>query len=219
MRVLFDLRPAALVHSQNQKVDPARLTLVTLFVAFIIISLFNIGFIVTHTMAVTKELSTLRGEENSLSGQSDSYNMMVTDMRSYKEALTNEMGFLNQEIPVVEFLALLEGALPQGVKITNVEMGPGNVKMNGLALVDSGVVDFGERLARMDSIIKKVSAPITTKTAVGNSVRSNFTITCDIKGISEITDTSALSHSVSQQVQAGSAEPEVISAEKGAVNQ
>ena len=219
MQVLFDLRPASLVQAQNQKVEPLRLLVATFFVAFLLVSMFNIVYLTTHMMSTSQELSALKSEGAALSDQSTNYDIMVADMRSFTERLTNEIGFLNQELPVVEFLSILEGAVPPGVKITNIVVEPGNVRMNGVALVDSGVVDFAERLNRVDSIVKRVSAPITTKTAIGRSVRSNFTITCDIKGISEITPPSAASQSDIQPKSENSPEADVKPAEEGVVVQ
>ena len=216
MQVLFDLRPAAIVHAQEQQIEPIRLTAVSLFVVFVIVSLFNIFYASSHLLAITKELAILRGEENSLSSQVGNYNDMVTEMRSFKDRLTKKIDFINQELPTVEFLATLEGAVPQGLKITTVEIRQGNVRMEGVAVQNDSVVEFGKKLAQADSIILQVDAPITTKAAVGTKMRTAFSITCNIKNITEITEITTAPKNTEQPASADIPAAEVVSAEKGA---
>ena len=153
---------------------------VSLFLIFTLLSLFNVVYMGMQYHGVRRELIAAKGNQDHLMAQTDGLTQKITSMKDLKDKMIGDMGFVRQDLPTVEFLAALEGAVPSGVKITRLEIRPGNVMMEGVALDDQNIITLGAKLDGMKNIVKKVDAPTTTRTAVGNRVAFAFKITCDI---------------------------------------
>jgi hypothetical protein len=186
MQVVFDLRPPHLVVSQNQRVDPVRILTVLMFLIFVFLSIFNIGFTTMKLRDVRGELDRVTGEKIAVSDNSDRLAVTLTTMRKLRDQVKIYLEFTRQEMPTIEFMAGLEGAVPPGLTITNLVIRPGNVLMKGAALTDQDIIDFGAKLDGMKNIVTKVDAPVTTKGALGSKITSDYAITCNIRPISEI---------------------------------
>lgn len=192
MQVLFDLRAPKLVQLQETHVDPLRLFSMLLFGAFVVISLFNIAYTIINLRDVRSQLDSVKGEQTVLVDQSARIDMEIGTLRLYKEKIKAYVAFSKEEMPSVEFLAALEGAIPAGVKLTRLEMRPGNVLMRGAALSDQDIIDFGSKLDSMKNIVTKVDAPVTAKDTTGSRVILEFTIPCTVKTVSEVAAAMAL---------------------------
>ena len=188
MQVLFDLRPPHLVQIQETKVDPVRLLSVLFFVVFVLLSVFNIAFTTLQLGNVRSELARLRGEETRVSDNNNQLASSIDSMRAFRDRIKAYLAFTRQELPSVEFLAALEGAVPRGLKIANLEIRPGSAIMRGSALTDQDIIDFGATLDGMRNIVRKVDAPVTTRGTLGTRMISNFSMTCSVRSISEIAD-------------------------------
>jgi hypothetical protein len=186
MRVLFDLRSSHLVQSQEARVDPIRLFSVLLFAIFVLLSLFTIVFTALQINGARSELARIRGEEARISVSNNRLSSSVADMRELRDRIGEYLAFTRQELPTVEFMAALEGVVPQGLKIANLEIRNGNVLMRGSALTDQDIINFGAKLDSMRGIVQKVNAPVTTRGTIGGRRVSNFSMTCSIRSISEI---------------------------------
>jgi hypothetical protein len=186
MQVLFDLRPPHLVQSQETKVDMVRLLCVLLFVLFVLLSAFNIAFTTLQLSGVRAELARIRGEAERAGENKNRLDSRLAGMREFTDGVREYLAFTSQELPIVEFMTALEGAVPPGLKIENLEILPGNVIIKGSALSDRDIIDFGAKLDSMRGIVRKVDAPVTTRGAVGAKIVSDFSMTCDIRSISEI---------------------------------
>ncbi len=173
-----------------------------LFGAFVVISLFNIAYTVINLRDVRSQLDSVKGEQTVLVDQSARIDMEIGTLRLYKEKIKAYVAFSKEEMPSVEFLAALEGAIPNSVKLTRLEMKPGNVLMKGVALTDQDIIDFGSKLDSMRNIVTKVDAPVTAKDASGGRVILEFTIPCTIKTVSEVAAAMAI-QAVSGDVTAG----------------
>ena len=188
MQVLFDLRPPHLVQSQETRVDPIRLLSVLLFVVFVLLSVFNIAYTTMQLNGVRSELARIRGEQTRVGENNDRLGSSIDGMRAFRDRIKVYLAFTRQELPTVEFMAALEGAVPRGLKIANLEIRPGSVLMRGSALTDQDIIDFGAKLDGMRNIVRKVDAPVTTRGAIGTRMISDFSMTCSIRTISEIAD-------------------------------
>lgn len=186
MQVLFDLRPPHLVQSQETRVDPIRLLSVLFFVVFILLSAFNIAFTTLQLGSARSELARLKGEEARVSDNNNRLIAGIDSIRAFRDRIRAYLAFTSQELPAVEFMAALEGAVPRGLKIANLEIRPGSVLMRGSALTDQDIIDFGATLDGMRNIVRKVDAPVTTRGALGARMVSDFSMTCSIRPISEI---------------------------------
>ncbi len=189
MQVLFDLRPPHLVQSQETRVDPIRLLSVLFLVIFVLLSVFNIAYTTLQLGSVRSELARLRGEEARVSDNNNRLTSSIDSMRALRDRIKAYLAFTRQELPAVEFMAALEGAVPRGLKIENLEIRPGSALMRGSALTDQDIIDFGATLDGMRNIVRKVDAPVTTRGTLGERMISNFSMTCSVRSISEIAGT------------------------------
>lgn len=186
MQVLFDLRSHKIVQIQERQIDALRLLSMLLFGGFVVISLFNIAFTVINLRDFRGQLDEVKQKHNTVMGQSALVDAEITTLRLYKEKIKAYVAFSKEEMPSVEFLAALEGALPGAVKLTKLDMKPGSVLLKGVAIADQDMVDFGNRLDGMRNIVTNVAAPVTAKTTVGTKILVEFTIPCTIKSVSEV---------------------------------
>lgn len=186
MKVLFDLRPKHLVQIQETRVDPMRLLTVLLFAVFVLLSSFNIGYMLYYMMNASAELSRMRNEEIIVLDNERRIAESLASSRAFRDSIRTYIDFMDQDIPTVEFLSALEGASPAGLKITTVEMRPGGVMMKGTSLTDQDIIDFGADLGGIRGVVTKVDAPITTHGRLGSRMISEFTITCGIGSLSDV---------------------------------
>lgn len=186
MQVLFDLRPATLVHSQEKRVDAIRLLSALLFVVFFMVSGFNIVYTWMHWSQVRGELKKAQTTKESIQKESVELESNRSILQGFMDKTRVYLDFARQEVPSVEFLAALEDMTPQGLKISLVEIKPGSVHMRGSALTDQEVVEFAARLEANKNIIERVEMPVTTKSTVGNQIIAEFAVTGTLKSILDI---------------------------------
>lgn len=186
MQVLFDLRSPKLVQVQETTVNPLRLVSMLLFCAFVLVSLFNIAYTIINLRDVRAQLANLRSERDTVMAQTARIEQEIGGLRAYKERIKAYVAFSKEEMPSVEFLAALEGAVASSVKLTRLDMKPGNVVIKGVTLGDQDIVDFGNKLGGMKNMVTKISAPVTARTTAGSRIAIEFTIPVDIKSVSEV---------------------------------
>lgn len=186
MKVLLDLRPDNLVQLQETKIDPIRLLSLALFAAFVVISLFNIGLSAVELSQTNAELARIESDRHHLTESGARIDASLKESRAYRDRIREFIAFTRQELPTVEFLSALEGAVPDGLKIAGLTLRAGGVQMNGFALTDQDIIDFGSKLGGMRHIVRRVDAPITTRGKIGGRMSADFTVTCSIKPMPEI---------------------------------
>jgi hypothetical protein len=171
---------------QSQRVDVFRVFNVLFFLIFLILSVYDIGFLALNLRRVKQELSAARGDEASVKAQSVQYASALTTMKELRDKVQVYLQFTREELPAVEFMAALEGAISNGIKISRLEVRPGNVLMRGAAVSDQEIIDFAAKLDGMKNIVTTVNAPVTSKSTLGSRQISEFTLTCNIKDIMAI---------------------------------
>jgi hypothetical protein len=171
---------------QSQKVDLARVLSVVLFLIFIMMSLYNIGFTTFKYIQTRQELISARGEQDQVRTASTTFTTKIRQMQELKTQIVAYLEFTREELPAVEFMKALEDALPQGLKISSLSVRPGNVLMVGSALTDTEIIELSSNLGAMNYIVTKVDAPVTTKSVLGTRPISDFRLTCDIRKILDI---------------------------------
>lgn len=186
MKVLLDLRPDNLVQLQETKIDPIRLLSLALFAAFVVISLFNIGLSAVELSQTNAELARIESDRHHLTESGARIDASLKESRAYRDRIREFIAFTRQELPTVEFLSALEGAVPDGLKIAGLTLRAGGVQMNGFALTDQDIIDFGSKLGGMRHIVRRVDAPITTRSKLGGRTSAAFTVTCSIRPMPEI---------------------------------
>ncbi|MDR1137123.1 MAG: PilN domain-containing protein [Synergistaceae bacterium] len=187
MQVLFDLRPPHIVQLQSQRVDITRVLSVLFFVLFIVVSVYNIAYIAFNYLKVRQDLVDATGEQRSVQDASAAFTVSITNMRAIKTRVAAYLEFTREELPAVEFMTALENALPaQGLKISQLEVRPGNVMMVGSALTDDEIAMFAANLDGLRYIVTKVDSPVTTKSTLGARQIVDFRLACTIKKVLDI---------------------------------
>ena len=186
MNTSFDLRPSHMVAIQSQKVDMSRVFSVVLFIIFLMMSLYNIGFTTFRYIHARQELISARGESDQVRILSLDFGAKIRQMQALKTNITAYLEFTRQELPAVEFMKALEDAVPDGLKISSLSVRPGYVLMVGSALTDTEIIALSSNLGAMDYIVTKVDAPVTTRSTLGARMISDFRLTCDIRQILDI---------------------------------
>jgi hypothetical protein len=189
MQILFDLRPPHIVQLQSHRIDIARVLSVLFFLLFIIISVYNIGYIAYNFLEVRKNLADATGEQRSVQDASAAFAAEITRLRAFKNKITTYLEFTREELPAVEFMMALENALPeQGLKISQLEMRPNYVMMVGSALSDNEIAMFAANLEKLSYIVTKVDSPVTNKSTLGTKPISDFRLACTIKKVLDIAE-------------------------------
>jgi Tfp pilus assembly protein PilN len=186
MQILFDLRPPHLVHLQSRSVDAYRLLGILLFIIFIALSFWNIGFTAFKYLQVRQELSASMGSQSETRAQSASLAAAIKQMQALKTQISAYLEFTREELPAVEFMKTLEDAVPEGLKISTLDVIQGSASMAGSALGDDQIKAFAANLSSQNYIVTRVDSPVTTKSVLGSKQISDFRITCNLKKILDI---------------------------------
>jgi Tfp pilus assembly protein PilN len=186
MQVLFDLRPPHLVQLQSKNVDVPRLLSILLFMVFMALSFWNIGFTAFKYLQVRQELSASMGRQSEVRTQSASLAATIKQMQALKTQIVAYLEFTREELPAVEFMKTLEDTVPDGLKISTLNVIQGSASMSGSALGDDQIKMFGANLGSQSYIVTRVDSPVTTKSVLGSKQISDFRITCNLRKILDI---------------------------------
>jgi hypothetical protein len=186
MHVLFDLRPQHLVQIQDQKIDIVRVLIVIFFVGFVGISIFNIANMTVRLHAVTSDLADVQAQRASVGANLSNMETKIAEFRALRDRIRAYLEFTRQELPTVEFLSALESAVTSGLKVANIDIRTGSVTMRGSGVTDQDVMDFVNGLDSMKYIITKVDPPSMTKSTLANRTITDFSLSCNIKSVTEI---------------------------------
>jgi hypothetical protein len=186
MQVLFDLRPQHLVQVQDQKFDVMRILVVALFVGFVVVSIFNIANMMLKLRSLNDDLNAERTESASVGASISTLDTKIADFRSARDRIRAYLEFTRQDLPTVEFLSGIEGAVGSGLKVSNVDIRQGSVTMRGSGISDQDVMDFVNGLDAMKYMITKVDPPSMTKSTLNNALITDFSLSCNIKSVTQI---------------------------------
>ncbi|MDR1516374.1 MAG: PilN domain-containing protein [Synergistaceae bacterium] len=186
MQVLFDLRPQHLVQVQDQKFDLMRVLVVVLFVGFVVVSIFNIANMMLRLRGLNAELDAQRAESSSVGASISNLDTKIATFREARERIRAYLEFTRQDLPTVEFLSGLEGAVNSGLKVTNLDIRQGSVTLRGSGITDQDVMDFVNGLDSMKYMITKVDPPSMTKSTLNNVLITDFALSCNIKSVTAI---------------------------------
>jgi len=138
--------------------------------------------------------SEIRSSENAISRlsiQNASLSNELKRLQQQEKIYTDVLDLLQNELPSVEFLSLLEENLPAGVWLNSVKMQGGSVSLTGNAYGENDVVLFARGL--LDSeLVKSVSFPDTRRGSnEGGMPVVDFGFTCQINDIVHISSQSS----------------------------
>ncbi len=188
MRVKLDLRPRDYIETERAPIHIGRILALVIVVLFIGVSSasFVYGFFLSRSlrtervqlqdyiMRMQEQGGRMTAELRRLQGQ----------VQDYGKALV----ILQQELPSIEFLSVLEKALPQGVWLEKMDISAGRVSMSGFAFTENDVVSFGRALSEA-TVIDSVGFPVTSRVRQDSGASVRFSLDCRIKDIMSVSAT------------------------------
>jgi len=185
MKVKLDLRPAYYKEIAEKKVDWARIVASVLVLSFLLVSGFTFGYGLVVSRSLKSERISLQNRIERLQMQNVSLGKELDRLKAVEEDYRSALGILQQELPSLEFLAVLENALPRTVWLETALVQKGRVAMSGNAFTENDVVDFGRSLMEAP-VVRAVGFPVTSRvTREGESV-IRFNLDVGIKDIMEL---------------------------------
>ncbi len=190
MSVKLDLRPWDYVEAEKKTVHLGRIVALIVLLLFVIVSSVTFFYGMTLSRKLRAERMDLQAGIDRMQEQvarmTGELNRMKAQYQDYGKALL----ILQKELPSVEFLGILERALPPGVWLERVSITAGKVTMAGFAFTENDVVSFGRSLSEAD-VVQSVGFPVTSRVQqeAGASVR--FSLDCAIRDIMSITPAAA----------------------------
>lgn len=185
MRIKLDLRPRDYIDAEKTQVRFGRLVALVIVLLFVLVSssTFIYGFFLSRSLRT--ERMQLENQIELMQEQGARINTelkrLQTQVKNYGKALM----LLQQELPSIEFLSVLEMALPPGVWLDKVDISAGSVSLSGFAFTENDVVSFGRSLSEA-SVITSVGFPVTSRVREDDRVLVSFSLKCRISDIMSI---------------------------------
>jgi Tfp pilus assembly protein PilN len=185
MKVKLDLRPAYYKEIAEKKVDWARIVASVLVLSFLLVSGFTFGYGLVVSRSLKSERISLQNRIERLQMQNVSLGKELDRLKAVEEDYRSALGILQQELPSLEFLAVLENALPRTVWLETALVQKGRVAMSGNAFTENDVVDFGRSLMEAP-VVRAVGFPVTSRVTREGESLIRFDLDVGIKDIMEL---------------------------------
>jgi len=185
MKVKLDLRPAYYKEIAEKKVDWARIVASVLVLSFLLVSGFTFGYGLVVSRSLKSERISLQNRIERLQTQNVSLGKELDRLKAVEEDYRSALGILQQELPSLEFLAVLENALPRTVWLETASVQKGRVAMSGNAFTENDVVDFGRSLMEAP-VVRAVGFPVTSRVTREGESLIRFNLDVGIKDIMEL---------------------------------
>jgi len=186
MKVKLDLRPRSLVESRRRKVNAARVLLVSLFLAFLLVGGVTFGLAFLKVSGMGSQVAMLNDQVAIQQAQNLKMSNEIKRLAGVEAVYVSALTLLQEELPALEFLNSIETSLPMGVWISSVSVTPGKANIKGNAYVENDVVEFAKGL--LDAgVVATVDFPVTTRVVKNQESMVDFTLSCmlrDLAGIS-----------------------------------
>ncbi|MDO9508227.1 MAG: PilN domain-containing protein [Thermovirgaceae bacterium] len=185
MRVKLDLRPRDYIDTEKTPVHFGRIAALVIVLLFVGVSsaTFIYGFFLSRSLR--SERVQLESYIERMQEQGTRMNVelkrLQTQVKDYGKALL----ILQQELPSIEFLSVLEKALPGGVWLEKVDISAGIAALSGFAFTENDVVSFGRALSEA-SVIESVGFPVTSRIRQDGGASVRFSLDCRIRDIMSI---------------------------------
>jgi Tfp pilus assembly protein PilN len=182
MKIALDLRPRSLVESQRKKrsFSFARFFLVLFFLAFLFVggttlflSFMNYRSLDARIAGLEEELALKRAQSARLANE-------LKRLAGIEATHVSALKMLQEEVPALEFLQAMEGALPLGVWMRSVSVVPGRATLQGTAFHENDVVEFAKGLLDVD-VVATVDFPTTTRVQRENQSLVDFSLSCRLR--------------------------------------
>ena len=186
MNVKIDLRPDKQAKPKVSVAGFSKYAAILLLLAFVLVSGLTIlyGALKSHYMKAEIRqteiaLSRLSIQDAKLSGE-------LKRLKQQEKIYTDALDLLQDELPTVEFLSLLEQNLPVGVWLDSISIQKGSVGLTGNAYGENDVVLFARGLLDSD-LVKSVSFPDTRRGKDKDGMPVvDFGFTCQINDMAHL---------------------------------
>lgn len=189
MTVRFDLRPRAVIESTGRRIRYQRVLAVVLLLAFMMVT----GGTVIYGAILSSSLRSERVRLEQVVQESQLQNQRLAKeigkLKVREKIFAGALGLLQKELPSLEFLGALEGALPQAVWLDKVTITAGNVKMSGNAYTENDIVTFARGLTA-SSVVTYVGLPVTTRSRRDGRDVVRFNLECGILDLEKLDELS-----------------------------
>jgi len=175
MTIKLDLRPASLKRETRKAVHATRLVAAILLVAFCLVSGVCILFGSVLSFRLREEKATLKLSIEELTAQDVRLTGELKRLQNESARFVENLALVKAELPALEFLNAVQGALPAASRMDTVEVNAGSAKIVGIAASEGEVVAFARKLGEAP-LVSSVSFPVTSKQ--GNLIR--FELTCSL---------------------------------------
>lgn len=190
MSVKLDLRPWDYVEAEKKTVHVGRILALIILLLFVIVSTVTFFYGLTLSRKLRAERMDLQVSIDRMQEQvarmTGELNRLKAQYQDYGKALM----ILQKELPSVEYLGVLERALPPGVWLERVSISAGKVAMAGFAFTENDVVSFGRALTEAE-IVRSVGFPVTSRVQQQSGASVRFSLDCAIGDIMSITPAAA----------------------------
>ncbi len=175
MTIKLDLRPDSLKRESRKGVNIARLVAATLLVAFFLVSLGSIFYGSFLFFRLKEEKASLQMSIEELTTQDVRLTGELKRLQNEAAIYTDNLALVKAELPALEFLNAIQGALPSATRMDSVEVTSGSAKIIGTASSEGEVVAFARKLGEAP-LVSSVSFPVTSKK--DNLIQ--FELTCSL---------------------------------------
>lgn len=185
MTVKLDLRPRDYVETEKVPLHIGRVAALLIVVLFIGVSsaTFFFGLFLSRTLRA--ERVQLESYMERMQEQGSRMNAELKRLQSQMKDYGKALILLQQELPSIELLSVLERALPAGVWVERTDISAGKVSLSGFAFTENDVVSFGRTLSEA-SVIESVGFPVTSRVRQENGASVRFSFDCVIRDIMSI---------------------------------
>ena len=185
MTVKLDLRPRDYIETEQTPLHAGRIVALLIALVFIGVSstTFIFGFFLSRTLRTERVQLESYMERMQKQGarMNAELKRLQIQMQDYGKALV----ILQQELPSIELLSVLERALPAGVWIEKADISGGRVLLSGFAFTENDVVSFGRALSEA-SVVESVGFPVTSRVREESGASVRFSLDCRIRDIMSI---------------------------------
>ena len=175
MTIKLDLRPASLKRETRKAVNATRLVAAVLLISFCLVSTVCILYGSILAFRLKEEKASLKLSIEELTAQDVRLTGELKRLQNESARFMENLALVKAELPALEFLNALQGALPAASRMDTVEVSSGTAKIVGIAASEGEVVAFARKLGEAP-LVSSVSFPVTSKQ--GNLIR--FELTCSL---------------------------------------
>lgn len=185
MTVKLDLRPRDYIETEKATLHVGRMAALLIVVLFVGVSLSTFVFGLFLSRTLRAERVQLESYMERMQEQGARMNVELKRLQSQMKDYGKALVILQQELPSIELLSVLERALPAGVWIEKADIASGRVLLSGFAFTENDIVSFGRALSEA-SVIESVGFPVTSRVRQESGASVRFSLDCRIRDIMSI---------------------------------